>query len=246
MILRLECRSGPRAGDQIQLQPGKAVSVGRSKADHEFSDDLQMSGVHFAIEDREKGWHIRDLKSSNGTFVNRARITEATLANGDEIRAGNTVFIFRILSDEQVSAGGPSSASAAQLAEPSASVSPAAAAGAEASSAALLAAPVSGPSHKLAQSPVPQTPQQRLHALLSREFQPLYALLDAACEPSVLKVIFESKEEFQSLFEGPQGAQLTHFAPYLIRVSPKSQLLDTLIMQAWSKSWASFSLRISH
>ncbi len=85
--------------------------------------------------------------------------------------------------------------------------------------------------------PVPQTPQERLLTLLRRDFQPLYGLLDAAVEPSVLKVIFESKEEYQSLYEGAQGAQLTHFAPYLIRIPPQSPLLDTLVKQAWAKNW---------
>ena len=58
---------------------------------------------------------------------------------------------------------------------------------------------------------VPSTPQEKLIALLRAEFQPLYALLDAAHEPSVLKVLLEFKEEYQSLFEGPQGAQAGAF-----------------------------------
>jgi len=87
----------------------------------------------------------------------------------------------------------------------------------------------------------PSAPRQpRLQDLLAKDFQPLYALLDAAREPSVLKVILESKEEHQSLYEGPQGSQLAHFAPYLIRVPQKSALLDTLAHQAWSKSWGVF------
>jgi pSer/pThr/pTyr-binding forkhead associated (FHA) protein len=85
--------------------------------------------------------------------------------------------------------------------------------------------------------PVPSTPHERLIAMLRGEFQPLYALLDAACEPSVLKVLFESKEQYQSLFEGPQGAQLAHFAPYLVQLPQKSPLIETLVDQGWGKSW---------
>ena len=84
---------------------------------------------------------------------------------------------------------------------------------------------------------VPSTPQEKLIALLRAEFQPLYALLDAAREPSVLKVLFESKEQYQSLFEGPQGAQLAHFAPYLVRLPQNSSLIGTLVEQGWSKGW---------
>jgi hypothetical protein len=88
-------------------------------------------------------------------------------------------------------------------------------------------------------APVPEemTPQQRLLSLFRGEFQPLYALLDAACEPSVLKVLFESKAEYESLFEGIPGAQLTHFAPYLVRVPKESPLLEKLVQQGWGKNW---------
>lgn len=88
-----------------------------------------------------------------------------------------------------------------------------------------------------ADAPPPSAPQARLLALLKGDFQPLYGLLDAAREPSVLKVLIESREECQSLFEGPQGDQLAHFAPYLVRLTPDSQMLDTLAHQAWGKNW---------
>lgn len=93
------------------------------------------------------------------------------------------------------------------------------------------------PPQAVAAVPVPSTPQEKLVAMLRGEFQPLYALLDAACEPSVLKVLFESKEQYQSLFEGPQGAQLAHFAPYLVRLPENSPLIVTLVQQGWGKNW---------
>ena len=53
----------------------------------------------------------------------------------------------------------------------------------------------------------------------------------------MLKVLFESKEHYQSLFEGPQGMQLAHFAPYLVRLPQKSPLIETLVRQGWGKNW---------
>lgn len=85
--------------------------------------------------------------------------------------------------------------------------------------------------------PVPLTPHQKLVAMLRSDFQPLYALLDAACEPSVLKALFESKEQCRSLFEGHQGAQLAHFAPYLVRLPAESPFITTLVEQGWGKNW---------
>jgi hypothetical protein len=93
------------------------------------------------------------------------------------------------------------------------------------------------PPEVIAPAPLPCTPQEKLVALLRGEFQPLYAVLDAACEPSVLKVLFESKELYQSLFEGPQGMQLAHFAPYLVQLPQKSPLIETLVQQGWGKNW---------
>jgi hypothetical protein len=82
--------------------------------------------------------------------------------------------------------------------------------------------------------------QERLLALLRGEFQPLYAVLDAACEPSVLRVLYESKEEYVSLFEGVAGAQLSYFAPYLVRLPKESPLIETLVQKGWGKSWGVF------
>ncbi len=80
-------------------------------------------------------------------------------------------------------------------------------------------------------------PQTRLLALLRSEFHPEFAILDAAREPSVLKVLVESREECQSLFEGTQGYQLAHFAPYLVKLTPDSPVLETLVSVGWGKSW---------
>jgi hypothetical protein len=88
-------------------------------------------------------------------------------------------------------------------------------------------------------APVSQ-PQARLLALLRSEFRPQYAIVDAAREPSVLKVLVESREECQSLFEGPQGYQLAHFAPYLVKLSPDSPFMETLVKAGWGKSWCVF------
>ena len=273
MRLLLEIRSGPNAGTQIPLTTGQPLRIGRTnKAEHAFPNDPRMSGVHCAFECDARGCRVRDLDSSNGTFLNGARIKESTLANGDEIRAGNTVLVFRIVAQESLSPAPPQQKPAVPPPAPASDAPPSprllftdTSPAAARSSAMWPAAPPAAapsPSHgglpsfparapqldlppvasDSSASKIPaQAPRQpRLEDLLRKDFQPLYALLDASREPSVLKVILESKEEHQSLYEGAQGAQLAHFAPYLIRIPPKSALLDTLVNQAWSKSWGVF------
>jgi pSer/pThr/pTyr-binding forkhead associated (FHA) protein len=232
----IEIRSGPNAGTKIPLTPGQPLRVGRTtKAEQVFAGDPRMSAVHCAFECDDRGCHVRDLNSSNGTFLNGGRVKEATLANGDQIQCGNSIFVFQIVARDlpeplpsQPKQSSPPPAPSSQLPEQSllfTDTTPAA------------GTPRLRPPSK---PPVPMVPQVRLPDLLNKDFQPLYALLDASREPSVLKVILESKEEYQSLYEGAQGAQLAHFAPYLVRVPQKSLLLDTLIQQAWSKSWGVF------
>jgi pSer/pThr/pTyr-binding forkhead associated (FHA) protein len=237
MLFILQVLNGPEQGTKLSLQLGQPLRIGRTtKAEHAFPDDPRMSGVHCAFECDTRGCRVRDLDSSNGTFLNGARIKESTLANGDEIRAGNTVIVFRIVAQE----------SRAPLPSQPKPPSPPPAPPAAPAAPHLLftdATPAAAPSSAMwpAAKPIsPAVPQLRLPDLLRKDFQPLYALLDASREPSILKVILESKEEHQSLYEGAQGAQLTHFAPYLIRIPPKSALLDTLVNQAWSKSWGVF------
>ena len=105
MALILHVTAGPLMGKPVAIRAGKTLRVGRHpKADHAFPDDKLMSSLHFAIECGEKGCRLLDLQSSNGTFLNGARVTEALLANGDEIRAGKTVFVIRMLPDEALPA----------------------------------------------------------------------------------------------------------------------------------------------
>jgi hypothetical protein len=63
-----------------------------------------MSGVHFAVECGPNGCRVIDKKSTNGTLLNGAKIQEAMLATGDEIKSGQTVFVVRIVPDYQLSA----------------------------------------------------------------------------------------------------------------------------------------------
>src|SRR5712692_4043523 len=114
MLVILEVKTGAPAREKIALKPGQSARVGRtSKSDHAFPDDKLMSGIHFAIECTDKGCRIRDLNSSNGTFLNGKKITEATLQNGDEIVAGRTKFLVRIES-EKVQAPAPPPPATAQ------------------------------------------------------------------------------------------------------------------------------------
>jgi pSer/pThr/pTyr-binding forkhead associated (FHA) protein len=56
--------------------------------------DPTTSRRHAVIVSQNGGYLLRDEGSSNGTFVNDARITEQLLHPGDEIQVGNNRFRF--------------------------------------------------------------------------------------------------------------------------------------------------------
>jgi hypothetical protein len=100
----LEIRDGPMAGKVVALKTGETVTFGRAagRAQFPLPHDTFMSGVHFAVECGTSGCRVQDRKSSNGTFLNGARIQDAMLANGDEIKSGQTIFAVKIVPDAKL------------------------------------------------------------------------------------------------------------------------------------------------
>jgi pSer/pThr/pTyr-binding forkhead associated (FHA) protein len=112
MAVILEVKAGPFAGKRIAVVGGQSLTVGRtSQANFAIPHDTFMSGVHFAVEYGPKGCVLTDRKSSNGTFVNGARVTQVSLNSGDEVRSGKTVFAVRIVDEEPLLPGAKSASS---------------------------------------------------------------------------------------------------------------------------------------
>ena len=74
-------------------------------------------------------------------------------------------------------------------------------------------------------------------ALLLEGHEPLYAVLDAARDPAVLKLLQGAGEEAQSLYSGRRSEQLADVAPYLTRVPLDSRLFEGLVREGFGKSW---------
>jgi len=112
----LEVRAGPFARRQITITTGQGLLVGRApdRAQFAIPHDTHMSGVHFAVECGPNGCRVIDKKSTNGTHLNGAKIQEAMLASGDEIKSGQTVFVVRIVPDDQLPTASSSPHAAAQ------------------------------------------------------------------------------------------------------------------------------------
>lgn len=114
------------AGKVIALKTGESVTVGRAGGQAQFvvAQDTSMSRVHFAVECTRQGSRVADRGSSNGTYLNGRKIQDAALlTTGDEIKAGQTVFAVKLISDEKLAAMGlpsPAAAPAEPRPEPAA------------------------------------------------------------------------------------------------------------------------------
>jgi hypothetical protein len=101
----LEVTAGPHIGRKIALTPGQPVRIGRTaKSDYVVAEDTFLSGAHFYVEWSGDQCVVRDLDSSNGTFLNGARLTESPMVEGDIVTAGQSSFALRLNSDEEVTA----------------------------------------------------------------------------------------------------------------------------------------------
>jgi EAL domain-containing protein (putative c-di-GMP-specific phosphodiesterase class I) len=68
--------------------------IGRGKTVHHAVFCRQVSKEHAEIYRSGEEFRIRDLESTNGTFVNGHRITNAPLVNGDIVHVAHTEFRF--------------------------------------------------------------------------------------------------------------------------------------------------------
>ena len=102
MPLVLATLKGPVWFEPSELSPTSPFVFGRSeKAGWPIPEDTFLSGGHFRVEsyaekvDEERSvdrWKLVDEGSTNGTFVNGQRVSEAALKDGDTILAGQTTF----------------------------------------------------------------------------------------------------------------------------------------------------------
>lgn len=79
---------------------GLPFRLGRSKVCQFVILSHEVSKEHAEILCAGNEYRIRDLRSTNGTFVNGSRITEAPLLNNACIELGEETFWFRTGSEE--------------------------------------------------------------------------------------------------------------------------------------------------
>ncbi|NMC72047.1 MAG: sigma 54-dependent Fis family transcriptional regulator, partial [Myxococcales bacterium] len=94
---RLEVVAGPDAGRTL-IAESPAILIGRTGADLVLTD-RKVSALHAEIRLTADGYRLRDLGSSNGTFVWGLRIYDALVPPGTTIAVGDSAVRFVPLPD---------------------------------------------------------------------------------------------------------------------------------------------------
>lgn len=98
-------RSGAETDTVFAINPGSIIgrfdpAVGPIDVDlASLPEGVYVSRKHARLDCVDGVWSIKDMGSSNGTFVLRddfERVEEAELADGTEFALGNARFVFRI------------------------------------------------------------------------------------------------------------------------------------------------------
>jgi pSer/pThr/pTyr-binding forkhead associated (FHA) protein len=211
MVVILEAVSGPVLGRRIEVCGGKIVRIGRTgKSDYPIAEDGYLSGLHFSVECDGTQCRIRDLGSSNGTFVNGSRVTEQLVQEGDSVVAGGSTFLIHV--DLLPSITGVGMTRVATAPTPLA-----------------VATKVMG-EPTVQQSGYSPAETALLNALYSSP-EEVFAVVDASRD-SRIPAFLDAAGELYTPLESSKGA-----AAFVVALPADSRLVHVLIKDGWGRGW---------
>ncbi len=230
MKVILEAVTGPALGRRIEITEGTILRIGRTdKSDCPLPEDGFLSSVHFAVGCDGQRCLVRDMGSSNGTFVNGSRIEEIEVTERDQVTAGGSTFSIRFEATAPAIERDLGKTMATRVFQVPRSTP-----------SAPIPQPVGIP---VAASPRDRwpgfnSPQAVLLSTLYRDREPLYALVDPVHDNRLPAFVAASGEQYCSLSEAQPDIELAQAMPLLVLLPPTARLLDVLIKDGWGKGWA--------
>lgn len=89
-MIELAVVAGPNTGESYRAAEESFI-IGRARTNRVILLDKKVSGRHAEISLQGDKYVIRDLGSTNGTYVNGRAVRQAQIRPGDEVRVGQTV-----------------------------------------------------------------------------------------------------------------------------------------------------------
>jgi len=92
----LVCVAAQGAQEPIRRAAHEMLRIGRSRDGNDVSlpGDASLAGRHCEFFYRDSAWHVRDLDTETGTFVDRERVQETVLVNGSRVRIGIAEIVY--------------------------------------------------------------------------------------------------------------------------------------------------------
>jgi len=102
MQVNLKVTAGPYKGRIFSFTQHDSFLIGRSPDAHLcLPNDRYFSRNHCLLEINPPHSYLRDLDSTNGTFLNGHRVKDAFLKNGDQIQCGETILIVEVTAESK-------------------------------------------------------------------------------------------------------------------------------------------------
>lgn len=242
MKLTLHVESEVNAVREMVVQAKQSCTVGSaSDADLVIAGDTHLAAKHFTITSGAWECRLRHLGKGLPTFVNGNEVQDETLNDGDHIVAGSTLFSVHIEEEPVVQPN--------LLAHSTIPLFRAPASGSGLTDNGkgpvhlTVAAAQNPPNPTPPETPMPASPQkltppqQKLLQILQSQPEPVYTVLDAARDPSLLPLLQQSGEKYVSLYQGKLGEELAAVAPYLVALSPRGPFAEELVCRGWGNAW---------
>ena len=123
---RLVVRRGPQPNQQFLLTRD-TVTLGRDITNDIVINDPEVSRHHARLIRTPSGYSYEDLRSTNGSFINRQRLsTPYQLQNGDLLGLGETItLVYEVVGEAAATMVAPSGGAPAQAPVPAARPAPA-------------------------------------------------------------------------------------------------------------------------
>jgi len=81
--------------DPVMRELGRdIVMIGRAPSNHIVIDHPTVSAQHALLLRTGASYSLKDLDSTNGTWINGVFVTDADLKDGDTIRFGSIIAVF--------------------------------------------------------------------------------------------------------------------------------------------------------
>ena len=92
--------NGAFKGKRFHVPRGRST-LGRDSTNDIVMDTETVSLVHARLVEKDGQWRVMNLLSTNGTWVNDKKVTDAVLRDGDSVSFGQAEFLFQQTQPQQ-------------------------------------------------------------------------------------------------------------------------------------------------